>query len=360
MVTITLIVVFLASVILTPLVRKFAFAIGAVDVPNDRRVNKKAMPTLGGLAIILSFLIGFVILPVDLSSFWPILVGAFVVTLVGVLDDRFELTAGMKLFGQFLAASVVVFGGNLMINYLTLPLIGQINFGWFAGPFTIIWIIAIMNAINLVDGLDGLAGGISSIVLISIAAMAYVLNDFIVFPLAMVLVAAILGFLIYNFHPASIFMGDTGALFLGYMIGVLSVMGFKNVTFISLIIPIMILGVPFSDTFFAIVRRLAQKKSISEADHSHLHHRLLALGFTHRQTVILIYALSALFAIGAFTFFISSFVGSIMLFILLLLALELLVEFVGWISPEYRPIINFFQKWMSNITKYRKNKRKTK
>nr|WP_244990867.1 MraY family glycosyltransferase [Brochothrix thermosphacta] len=355
-----MIVVFLASVISTPLVRKFAFAIGAVDVPNDRRVNKKAMPTLGGLAIILSFLIGFVILPVDLSSFWPILVGAFVVTLVGVLDDRFELTAGMKLFGQFLAASVVVFGGNLMINYLTLPLIGQINFGWFAGPFTIIWIIAIMNAINLVDGLDGLAGGISSIVLISIAAMAYVLNDFIVFPLAMVLVAAILGFLIYNFHPASIFMGDTGALFLGYMIGVLSVMGFKNVTFISLIIPIMILGVPFSDTFFAIVRRLAQKKSISEADHSHLHHRLLALGFTHRQTVILIYALSALFAIGAFTFFISSFVGSIMLFILLLLALELLVEFVGWISPEYRPIINFFQKWMSNITKYRKNKRKTK
>ena len=168
----------------------------------------------------------------------------------------FEITAKAKLAGQLAAALVVVTWGGLQIEFINLPFVGEFDFGYLSIPITIIWIIGITNAINLIDGLDGLAAGVSTIALIAIAVMAMIMGNAFVVATAAIFAASSLGFLFFNFHPAKIFMGDTGSLFLGFMISVLALLGFKNVAVVSLIIPIIILGVPISDTFFAIVRRI--------------------------------------------------------------------------------------------------------
>ncbi|WP_163539683.1 MraY family glycosyltransferase [Gracilibacillus sp. YIM 98692] len=325
---------------LTPLVKKFAIQIGAVDQPNARKVHQKVMPRLGGLAIYISFLIGFVIFkPVGTES-WPLFIGATLIVALGVVDDRFELPAKMKFLGQLVAAIVTVIGG-MQIDFIVIPFADRIEFGVFAIPFTILWIVAITNAINLIDGLDGLAAGVSSIALITIASMAVTMGNIFVAILALLLLGSTLGFLWYNFHPAKIFMGDTGSMFLGYMISVLSIVGlFKNVTFFSLIIPIVILGVPILDTTFAIIRRIVQKKPLSAPDKYHLHHCLINLGFSHRQTVTAIYALSALFGLAAILFTRTTLWGSTVMLVLLLILIELIVEVTGLISKSYRPLLN--------------------
>lgn len=201
--------------------------------------------------------------------------------------------------------------GGLEVEFINLPFFTDtLQFGIFSIPITILWIVAIINAINLIDGLDGLAGGVSTIALVTIATMALIKGDLFVAMVALTVIGSTLGFLKYNFHPAKIFMGDTGALFLGYIIAVLSLLGFKNVTMISLIVPIIILGVPISDTFFAIIRRIVNKQPISVADKSHLHHCLLDLGFTHKQTVLLIYALVSLLWFSRHNLFVCNNVGS--------------------------------------------------
>ncbi|RLQ49520.1 putative undecaprenyl-phosphate N-acetylglucosaminyl 1-phosphate transferase [Listeria monocytogenes] len=236
-----------------------------------------------------------------------------------------------------------MFWGNISIDFINLPFGGEIHFGVLSIPLTIIWIVAITNAINLIDGLDGLAAGVSTIALLTILGMAFIMGDALVIMIASVLIAGTLGFLPYNFNPAKIFMGDTGALFLGFIISVLSVMGFKNVTFISLIVPILILGVPISDTLFAIIRRMVTKQPIAMADKSHLHHCLLRLGFTHRQTVILIYAIAALFSLFAFIFTMSTLWGSMILIGVLLVLIEVLIETLGLVGSSYRPLLNLFK-----------------
>lgn len=270
--------------------------------------------------------------------------GATIVVITGVIDDIIELSPKLKLLGQVLAALCVTVWGNVVIEFINVPFYGPFEFGWFSIPISIIWIIAIINALNLIDGLDGLAGGISIIALMTIAGMALLLKDMFVAPVAIILVAAVFAFLVFNFPPASIFMGDTGALFLGYMIAVLSLMGFKNVTFISLLVPLIILGVPVSDTFFAIIRRMKKKMPISSADRSHIHHRLMALGFTERQTVLLIYSMALLFSLTAFVFSVSTTWGSVILLLLMLVCIEVIVEFIGLVGDDYRPILNVLQK----------------
>ncbi|MDC3416703.1 glycosyltransferase family 4 protein [Aquibacillus salsiterrae] len=336
-----LLLCFIASILLTPQIKKLAIRIGAVDQPNARKVHVKIMPRLGGLAIYISFVLGIVLfLPGSLAEIWPILIGSFIITLVGVLDDMKELSAKTKLGGQLLAAIITVLGG-VQIDFVTLPFVDRIEFGYFAIPLTIIWIVAITNAINLIDGLDGLAAGVSSIALITISGMAISMGSTVVALLGLIMLGSTLGFLIYNFHPAKIFMGDTGALFLGYMISTLSVMGlFKNLTVISLIVPIIILGVPILDTVFAIIRRIINRKPLSAPDKLHLHHCLIRLGYTHRQTVIAIYALSALFSLAAVVFTEATVYGSVITLVLLLIMIELIVEVTGLISDSYRPILN--------------------
>ncbi|AOL35801.1 MULTISPECIES: glycosyltransferase family 4 protein [Geobacillus] len=330
---------FVTAVLTTPAIKRLALKIGAVDKPNSRKVHEQLMPRLGGLAIYISVLVGFWLCQPESPYKWHILLGSFVIIVVGFLDDLFELPAKAKLAGQVIAALIVIFGG-VQMNFINLPFGGTLEFGVLSVPLTVLWIVAVTNAINLIDGLDGLAAGVSTIALITISGMAVIMGNWFVVAVGAIMIAATLGFLIYNFHPAKIFMGDTGALFLGYMISVLSLLGFKNVTVISFIIPIIILGVPLSDTFFAIVRRIINRQPISAPDKSHLHHCLLRLGYSHRQTVLMIYGFSAIFGLIAVIF--SQATTKVALFIVagLLLFIELIVEKIGLIGGKYKPLLN--------------------
>lgn len=331
---------FVASILLTPLVIKLAYRIGAVDKPNYRKVHAKVMPRIGGLAIFGAFIVGYALLLPEDEHATGILIGALLIIITGLLDDMFEITAKAKVIGQLAAAIVVVTWGGLQIEVINLPFFGQLDFGYLSIPITIIWIIGITNAINLIDGLDGLAAGVSTIALITITIMAVIMGNFFVVATASILAASSLGFLLFNFHPAKIFMGDTGSLFLGFMISVLALLGFKNVAVVSLIIPIIMLGVPISDTFFAIVRRIRMKQPISAPDKSHLHHCLLRTGFSHRQTVLIIYGIAILFGITAVLFSQATVWGAIVLLAVMLIAIELFVELIGLAGSNYRPLLN--------------------
>ncbi len=325
------------------------FRIGAVDAPNYRKVHARIMPRLGGLAIFLAFIIGVTILYSYLihtkngnsDYLIAIIIGACIIVATGVVDDMREISAKAKMVGQLGAALIIVFVGGIQIDMVNLPFLGTLDFGLLSIPLTIIWIVGITNAVNLIDGLDGLAAGVSTIALITLAVMAFIMSNMFVLAIAAILAVASLGFLFYNFHPAKIFMGDTGALFLGFMISVLALLGFKNVTFVSLIIPIIILGVPISDTFFAIVRRVRMKKKWSDPDKSHLHHRLLDMGFTHRQTVLLIYGIAVMFGLAAIIFSMAKVWGAILLVAVILTAIEIFVEIIGLAGKNYKPLLNF-------------------
>ena len=206
MIYVSLIVAFLASIILTPLVKRLAFRIGAVDAPNYRKVHARIMPRLGGLAIFGAFIIGFIFLKVttDFKSdvAFAILIAATIIVITGVIDDMREISAKAKMLGQLVAACIIVFVGGIQIDFINLPFEGTLNFGWLGIPITIIWIVGITNAINLIDGLDGLAAGVSTIALITIAAMAMIMGNGFVIAMASILAAATIGFLFFNFHPA--------------------------------------------------------------------------------------------------------------------------------------------------------------
>ncbi|KOS66649.1 UDP-phosphate N-acetylglucosaminyl 1-phosphate transferase [Lysinibacillus contaminans] len=352
MIYVSLIAAFVASILLTPLVKRLAFRIGAVDAPNYRKVHARIMPRLGGLAIFLAFLIGIGILYPFLQSIQQplntgkyllpaVIIGACIIVATGVVDDMREISAKAKMLGQLLAALIVIFVGGIQIDFINLPFVGELNFGFLSIPLTLLWIVGITNAINLIDGLDGLAAGVSSIALITLAGMAFIMGNVFVLAIAGILAAATIGFLFYNFHPAKIFMGDTGALFLGFMISVLALLGFKNITVIALIIPVIMLGVPISDTFFAIVRRVRMKKKWSDPDKSHLHHRLLDMGFTHRQTVLIIYGIAMMFGLAAIIFSMAKFWGAMLLITVILVAVEIFVEIIGLAGKNYKPLLNF-------------------
>lgn len=327
--------------IITPLVKKISLKLDATDKPNVRKVHTEPIPTLGGLAIYFSFLIGLLILQPTSEYHVSIVCGATIILILGVCDDLYNLSPKVKFSFQLLAALLVVFWGGLQVEFINLPFGGQVEFGLLSSIVTILWIVGITNAINLIDGLDGLAAGVSSIALLTIAGMAVIMGNVYVATVALILFFSTLGFLRYNFYPAKIFMGDTGALFLGYMISVLALLGFKNVTIISFIIPIFILGVPISDTIIAMVRRYINKQPISSPDSSHLHHRLVKFGFTHKQTVLFIYALSGMFSLAAILFSITTIWGSIVIFVISLLVLLFLIENLELINSEFKPLTNF-------------------
>ncbi|MED1204361.1 glycosyltransferase family 4 protein [Heyndrickxia acidicola] len=339
----TLFICLISSIILTPFVKKLAFKIGATDKPNQRKVHQTIMPRMGGFAIFLSFIIGFLILRPegDHAQPLPIILGSLIIVGLGILDDIIELSAKIKFVGQLAAALIVVFWGGAEAQFINLPFGGQIQFGYLSIPLTVFWIVGVTNAINLIDGLDGLAAGVSSIALITISAMALIMGNVFAATMGAIVLMSTLGFLIYNFHPAKIFMGDAGSLFLGFMIAVLSLLGFKNITVISLIIPVIILGVPLSDTFFAIIRRVSNNQPIYAPDKSHLHHCLLRIGFSHRQTVLLIYAIAAMFGLAAIIFSMSTMWGSIILIAVLLIALEIFVESIDLVGKNYKPLLKF-------------------
>lgn len=329
---------------MTPFVIKLAIKIGATDKPNSRKVHEKVMPRLGGLAIFIGVMVGFYVSGLYKEQVTAISIGAIVIIAIGIMDDMMELSAKTKLLGQILAAAAVVASG-LKIDFLTIPFIGMFDLGWWTYPITILWIVGITNAINLIDGLDGLAAGTSFIVITTIAFMAGIAGKALIFGLALILLGSILGFLFYNFHPAKIFMGDTGALFLGYGIAILSLLGlFKSVTLFSFIVPIIILGVPVFDTTFAIIRRIVNKRPISSPDKSHLHHRLLALGLSHRNTVLAIYGLGVIFSVSAVVFSRTTLWGSVLIIFALLVVTEIIAEVIGLVHVKYRPFMAIYRK----------------
>ncbi|MCI1290072.1 MAG: undecaprenyl/decaprenyl-phosphate alpha-N-acetylglucosaminyl 1-phosphate transferase [Lactobacillus sp.] len=336
--------------VITPFIRRLAFVLGAVDDPNARRVNKKPMPTIGGLGIFVTYNIGcFILLRPQFPTheLFSLLLAESVIVLTGMIDDILELKPKQKMLGIFIAALVVYFLAGIRMNELTLPFIGKIYLGWWSCPITIFWILALTNAINLIDGLDGLADGVSMISLVTMGTVGYFFlhTTQLYVPIAcFVLAACLLGFLPFNFHPAKIFLGDTGALFIGFMISVLSLKGLKNVTFISLLVPIIILGVPITDTVYAMIRRKLNHHPISQADKHHLHHQLMQMGLTHRQTVVAMYGLSLIFSFVAMLFLLSPSWGIWPLIISLLFALELFVESIGLLGERFKPLLHFFQK----------------
>ncbi|WP_376716291.1 glycosyltransferase family 4 protein [Vagococcus lutrae] len=336
------------AVILTPIIRRLAFAINAVDLPNERRINKIPMPSAGGLAIYISFSLSLLLLfsdIIDLTASLRLIAVSGIVVLTGLLDDIFELTPRQKMFGTLVAAFSAYFFAGIKFETINIGSLIELNLGWFSLPITIFWIVGFTNAINLIDGLDGLASGVSAIALTTIGIIGYIAVSsggvLIQVPIIIfVLVASIIGFLPYNFFPAKIYLGDTGALFLGFMIAILSLQGLKNATFISLITPLIILGVPITDTFYAIIRRTLNKQSISNADHMHLHHRLISLGFTHRGAVLMIYALSFIFSFAAILYSFTNIVANIFMVLSLLLAIELFVEQIGLVGENRQPLLN--------------------
>ncbi|MFX3622954.1 MAG: glycosyltransferase family 4 protein [Ectobacillus sp.] len=331
--------------VVTPFVIKLAFKIGAVDKPNARKVHTRIVPRLGGLAIFIGVIAGYLASGLYQERMMTIAAGAVIIVIVGILDDIYELSPKWKLLGQVTVAVLIVKSG-LTIQILSIPLVeGYFDLGIWSYPITILWIVGITNAINLIDGLDGLSAGISTIALATIAFMAAQQNTFLILTIAVIVIASTIGFLFFNFHPAKIFMGDTGALFLGYCISVLSLLGlYKSVTLFSFIVPIIILGVPVFDTTFAIIRRIVNKKPISAPDKSHLHHRLLAIGFSHRTTVLLIYAFGIFFSLIALIFESSTLWMSIFIIFGLILVTEILAEGIGLVHERYRPILTFYKK----------------
>ncbi len=299
------VVAFLIAFASTPVVIGLAKKLKIMDVPKDaRRVHKKPIPLMGGLAIFYGFLISVLCFCVVDKSVIGIVLGALIIIATGIIDDKYDMPAKVKLLMQIIAAGVVVAFGVKM-NYLENPFNNEyIVFGWLSIPITIIWIVGIINAVNLTDGLDGLAAGISTIASMSLLILIMFTNNINLAIMAAALVGAGFGFLPYNFNPAKIFMGDTGSMFLGYMLACLSVQGLmKTYTVISFAVPILVLGLPIFDTVFAIVRRIVTRRPIMSPDRGHLHHRLLDMGFSQRQTVAILYTLTAILCLTALVIF---------------------------------------------------------
>ena len=292
------------SFLATPLVKTLAYKVGAIDVPKDnRRMHKVPIPRLGGLAIFLAFLLSALVFADIDRQMQGILLGAVMIVVLGVMDDIMALKALPKLIVQIAAAGVAVYYG-CRIQFLSNPNVFSdmtyVNLGWLSVPITIIWIVAITNAVNFIDGLDGLAVGVSAISTASLIVIALMVAEVNIAIILCALFGACLGFIPYNFNPAKIFMGDTGATFLGYILATLSVTGlFKMYAIISFAVPFLILGVPIFDICFAVLRRVAHGQGPMHADRGHIHHRLIDMGFSQKQSVAIAYMLTAILGLAA-------------------------------------------------------------
>jgi UDP-GlcNAc:undecaprenyl-phosphate/decaprenyl-phosphate GlcNAc-1-phosphate transferase len=294
-------VAFAVVVLLTPAVGGMARRLGVVDVPGGRRVNQLPVPRLGGLALFLGILVpALAFLRVDHQT-RGILLGATVAVTVGIVDDFRGLPWYAKLAGQVAAASLAV-GFGVWIDRFTLPFVGIHTLPSSAGiPLTILWIVAIMNMVNFLDGLDGLAAGVAAIAALTFAVIALSLGKVEPAILSAIVFGACVGFLRHNFYPARIFMGDSGALLLGYVLAVVAVQGLlKTAATVALFFPLLVLAVPIVDTTFVVVRRLKHGERVFEADQAHLHHRFLRRGFSQRRAALTIWAWCICLATAAF------------------------------------------------------------
>lgn len=326
-------VTFVSSIILVPIMRKVAIHVKALDEPNARRLNKIAMPTLGGLAIFFSFMLGYMLYANQSLQMLSILIGSFLLVIFGMVDCINPVKAKYRFLVQVVAAAIIVFYGNIVLNEITI--FGKYFF--FPQPWnyilTILFIVTITNAINFTDGMDGLASGISSIYFLTIAIISFILkrSDGLDVILSLIMLGSTLGFLVYNFPPAIIYLGDTGSQFLGFIIAVIALLGFKTATFTSLIIPVLILAIPLLDVVFAIIRRTLKKENPTKPDKSHFHHQLLKMKFSTKTSLLIIYfieilfaAVSILYALGDTTYAVIIYIGLMIVFIFIVMTTDIL------------------------------------
>lgn len=319
---IIVIITFLFSVLIMPIMKKIAYHINALDVPRDeRRLHKDTVPKLGGLGIFLSFLLGYVLFGQQSVQMNSILIGGFIIILLGIIDDINPIKARYKLLGQIISASLIPLYGGIILKDISAFGI-TISFGMFSIPVTIIFILGIINSMNLIDGLDGLSGGISSIFYLTIGIIALVLQNAngLDVLMAFIMLGSTLGFLVHNFPPSKIFAGDLGSMFFGYTIAIIALLGFKNVTLTSFIVPLLLLAIPIFDTLCAIIRRKLKGEAISKPDKKHLHHQLMNMTSSTTKTLLIIYFIDILFAIASLVYVFKGQLIGIIIYTVLLIA----------------------------------------
>lgn len=291
-----LVIAFVIAAALTPLVARGARRIGAVDQPRARGLGERPTPLLGGLGMFAGVVVAGLLLLPDTSRYHAILGGAAIVTAVGALDDWRPLPPAWKLAGELLAALVLVLGG-VSVDAFTVPFAGRVSLGELGDPVTLLGLVAVMNAVNFIDGVDGLAAGVCAIASAAFAIIAFSRGRDGAGALALIACGASLGFLIHNFHPARVFMGDCGALQLGLLLGATIVEGtLKTNAVIALAVPLVVLAVPVLDTTFVVLKRMKYRRPVYAADANHLHHRFARIGFSQRRTVGYLYAWTATMA----------------------------------------------------------------
>jgi len=341
---IALVLAFVITYLITPLVRKLAFRLGAVDRPGGRKIHNGLMPRLGGLAVYASFVTAVLVTQELTLQVVGLLVGASLITALGVLDDVRGISPVVKLAGQVVAAGVVVPFG-IVIDFVTNPLSGGLLYlGALGIPITILWVVTVTNAVNLIDGWHGLAGGISCIAAFTLAAVAWaeswaegVALQEDAAALALILAVAVLGFMRFNFYPAKIFLGDSGSMLLGFSLSVIAVLGLaKSAAAISLFVPVIILGIPLFDVVLAVLRRFFRRKPIFQADMDHVHHRLLAAGMSHRKAVLVMYGVSAVLGASAVALTVITTDQAMLLLVSLVIVILLMANRAGIIGK--RPV----------------------
>lgn len=321
------VVALVCAAAVTPIAIRVAPKIGAMDIPkDDRRVHKKPMPRFGGIAIYVGIMAALAIFAVEDKGIVSIMVGCTLIYILGLVDDLKNLRPLVKFAGQ-LACAAVVYAMGVRIQFITNyfgP--GNMAFGDVACCIiTILWIVAITNAVNLIDGLDGLAAGISAISALCIGYVAYIHGQYVPTLAMMAVAGAALGFLPYNFHPARIFMGDSGSELLGFSIAAISILGtVKSATIVVVVIPALVLGLPIFDTLMAIIRRISKRQSIGTGDKEHLHHRIMRAGFGQKRAVMIMYSISGIMGIVAVLYsrgFVIEYLGLIAVAIMLIYVL---------------------------------------
>ncbi|MCI6704955.1 MAG: undecaprenyl/decaprenyl-phosphate alpha-N-acetylglucosaminyl 1-phosphate transferase [Erysipelotrichaceae bacterium] len=334
---------FVISLCLVPVCKKIGFALGIYALENARTVHHGKIVRMGGVAIYIAFLVSLALLWKADDSLNGILIGSSVVFIGALLDDIYDLPPKVKLLFQVSGTIIAMAVGNIYLTDFHI-LSFDISNSIITKIISFLWIVGITNAINLIDGLDGLSSGITSIVTLTIGLLGFFMGRRDICILALCLSGSILGFLPYNFHPASIFVGDCGAQFMGFTVACMSLLGFKTTALITLGLPILVLFIPISDTLIAIIRRKLKGQRIMEADKGHLHHILMIkLKLGHKRTVVILYIVCLLFALSAILTYFDPLAGIKVILVLLLLA-DLFIEYTGMINPKWHPILSIVNK----------------
>ena len=334
---------FVISLCLVPVCKKIGFALGIYALENARTVHHGKIVRMGGVAIYIAFLVSLALLWKADDSLNGILIGSSVVFICALLDDIYDLPPKVKLLFQVSGTIIAMAVGNIYLTDFHI-LSFDISNSIITKIISFFWIVGITNAINLIDGLDGLSSGITSIVTLTIGLLGFFMGRRDICILALCLSGSILGFLPYNFHPASIFVGDCGAQFMGFTVACMSLLGFKTTALITLGLPILVLFIPISDTLIAIIRRKLKGQRIMEADKGHLHHILMIkLKLGHKRTVVILYIVCLLFALSAILTYFDPLAGIKVILVLLLLA-DLFIEYTGMINPKWHPILSIVNK----------------